>query len=54
MKSSNPGREAAVDKYFTENKENIMLSLKEQKLFKFLLDNAKIKEEVKDMPLKKD
>lgn len=54
MKASNPGKESAVDKYFAEKKENIMLSLKEQKLFKFLLDNAKIKEEVKDMPLKKD
>ncbi len=54
MKSSNPGREEAVDKYFSEKKEDLMLSLKESKLFKFLLDNAKIKEEIKDMPLKKD
>ncbi|MCL2390894.1 MAG: trigger factor [Endomicrobia bacterium] len=54
MKESNPGRTEAVDKYFAEKKENIMLSLKETKLFKFLLDNAKIKEEVKEMPLKKE
>ncbi|MDR1695655.1 MAG: trigger factor [Endomicrobium sp.] len=53
MKESNPSRLEAVDKYFAEKKENIMLSLKETKLFKFLLDNAEIKEEVKDMPLKK-
>ena len=53
MKTANPGRDEAVDKYFTEHKSNISLSLKEAKLFKFLLDNAKIKEEVKDMPLKK-
>lgn len=52
MKASNPGREDAVDKYFVEKKENIDLALKEEKLFKYLIDNAKIKEEVKDMPLK--
>ncbi|MCL1972033.1 MAG: trigger factor [Endomicrobia bacterium] len=52
MKASNPGRDEAVEKYFTEHKANISLSLKETKLFKFLLDNAKIKEEVKEMPLK--
>ncbi|MCA6071861.1 MAG: hypothetical protein LE168_05825 [Endomicrobium sp.] len=54
MKTSNPGKESAVDKYFVEKKENIILSLKEQKLFGFLIDNAKIKIEEKDMPLKKD
>jgi trigger factor len=54
MRASNPGKENEVDKYFVEKKENIMLSLKEQKLFGFLIDNAKIKIEKKDMPLKKD
>ncbi|MCA6070425.1 MAG: trigger factor [Endomicrobium sp.] len=54
MRTSNPGKESAVNKYFIEKKENIMLSLKEQKLFGFLIDNAKIKVEEKDMPLKKD
>ena len=54
MKAANPGRDAAVDKYFAEHKANISLSIKEAKLFKFLLDNAEIKEEIKDMPLKKD
>ena len=54
MRVSNPGKENAIDKYFVEKKENIMLSLKEQKLFRFLIDNAKIKIEEKDMPLKKD
>jgi len=52
MRASNPGMEEAVEKYFTEKKDDIMLSLKEAKLFKFLTDNAKIKEETKDMPLK--
>jgi trigger factor len=42
MKASNPGRESAVDKYFTEKKENIRFSLKEQKLFGFLLASANI------------
>lgn len=54
MKTSNPGKESAINKYFIEKKENIMLSLKEQKLLGFLIDNAKIKIEEKDMPLKKD
>ncbi|MDR0799996.1 MAG: trigger factor [Endomicrobium sp.] len=54
MKISNPGKESAVDKYFAEKKENVMLSLKEQKLFGFLLGNSDIKIEEKDMPLKKD
>jgi trigger factor len=52
MKASNPGRDTEVDKYFNEKKESIMLSLKEQKLFGFLFNNAKIKTEEKDMPLK--
>jgi trigger factor len=54
MKISNPGRESSVDKYFDEKKENIMLSLKEKKLFEFFLTNAEIIVEKKDMPLKKD
>jgi trigger factor len=54
MKASNPRKESEVDRYFAENKKNIMISLKEQKIFEFLLENAKIKVEEKDMPLKKD
>ncbi|OEG71040.1 hypothetical protein ATZ36_03100 [Candidatus Endomicrobiellum trichonymphae] len=54
MKTSNPGRESTVDKYFAEKKENIMLSLKEQKLFGFLLASANIETEEKNMLLKKD
>jgi trigger factor len=53
MKTSNPGKGSAVDKYFAEKKENIILSLKEQKLFEFLLASANIETEVKDMLLKK-
>jgi FKBP-type peptidyl-prolyl cis-trans isomerase (trigger factor) len=47
MKKSNPGREADVEKYFNEKKKNIASSMKEEKLFKFLLDNGKVKEETK-------
>ncbi|OEG70450.1 hypothetical protein ATZ36_04420 [Candidatus Endomicrobiellum trichonymphae] len=54
MKTSNPGRESTVDKYFAEKKENIMLSLKEQKLFGFLIASANIETEEKNMLLKKD
>jgi trigger factor len=54
IKTSNPGRESAVDKYFTEKKKNIMLSLKEQKLFGFLLSSANIETEESGMLLKKD
>ncbi|GHT17637.1 trigger factor [Endomicrobiia bacterium] len=54
MKTSNPGMENAVDKYFAEKKENIMLSLKGQKLFGFLLASANVETEEKDMLLKKD
>jgi trigger factor len=53
MKSFNSERASTIDKYFTEKKENIMISLKEQKIFRFLLENAKIKVEEKDIPLKK-
>jgi trigger factor len=53
MLASNPGRAEAVGKYFAEKKESIALSIKESKLFKFLIDNAKITEDIKDMPLKK-
>jgi trigger factor len=53
MKTSNPGRESVIDKYFAEKKEKIMLSLKEQKLFEFLLASASIETEEKDMLLKK-
>jgi trigger factor len=54
MKTLSSCRESVVDKYFIEKKENIMLSLKEQKLFEFLLTSANIETEEKDMPLKKD
>jgi trigger factor len=53
MKASNQGREDDVDKYFIEKKENIMIFLKEQKLFNFLIENAKIEIEQKNMPLNK-
>jgi trigger factor len=52
MKSANPGKESEVDKYFSDKRESIMLSLKEEKLFNFFLKNAKIVVEEKDMPLK--
>ncbi|MCB4792356.1 MAG: trigger factor [Elusimicrobia bacterium] len=46
MKESNKGREKEVEKYFSENKEKISASLKEEKIFDFLIENAKIKENV--------
>ncbi|MDR2860863.1 MAG: trigger factor [Elusimicrobiota bacterium] len=54
MKEANANRGEAVDKYFEEHNNDIRLSLKETKLFKFLIDNAQIKEILKDMPLKKE
>ena len=47
MKTTNPGREAEVDKYYTENKKKIEAQLKEEGIFQFLLSQAKIKEETK-------
>lgn len=52
MLDSNPTRKEDVENYFKENKANITASLKEDKIFKFLLDNAKITETEKDMPMK--
>jgi trigger factor len=54
MKSSNPGRDTDMDKYFNDKKENILAFLKERKLFNFLIDNAKVETEEKDMPLSKN
>jgi trigger factor len=53
MLDSNPTRKDDVEKYFNENKENISAALKEEKIFKFLVDNAKITETEKDMPVNK-
>jgi trigger factor len=52
MLSANPERKDEVEKYYTEKQEDIKIYLKETKLFKFLIDNADIKEIIKDMPLK--
>ena len=52
MLDSNPTRKDDVENYFKENKANIAASLKEEKIFKFLVDNAKISESEKDMPVK--
>ncbi|MDR2709212.1 MAG: trigger factor [Elusimicrobiota bacterium] len=53
MLAENPNRSDMVEKYFAEHKDEIALSLKETKLFDFLVANAKITESQKDMPLKK-
>ncbi|GMO64090.1 MAG: trigger factor [Endomicrobiia bacterium] len=42
IKTLNPGRESVTDKYFLEKKDDILLLLKEKKLFDFLINNAKI------------
>ncbi|MDR0822737.1 MAG: trigger factor [Endomicrobium sp.] len=52
MIDANPDRQDEVEKYYVEKKEDIKIYLKEAKLFKFLIDNADIKEIIKDMPLK--
>jgi len=52
MFDSNPTRKDEVEKYFKEHKNNISASMKEEKLFKFLTDNAKVTESEKDMPVK--
>ena len=52
MLDSNPSRKDDVEKYFKENKDSIMAALKEEKIFKFLISNAKIMETEKDMPTK--
>ncbi len=52
MLDSNPSRKEDVEKYFKENKENILAALKEEKIFKFLINSAKITETEKDMPTK--
>ena len=52
MLNANPSRKEDVEKYFNEHKEDIGASLKEDKLFKFLTDNAKITETEKEMPVK--
>ncbi|GHT51451.1 trigger factor [Endomicrobiia bacterium] len=54
MKASSLEGKNEVGKYFIEEKKDIIVSLKEQKLLGFLLENAKIKVEEKDMPLKKN
>jgi len=41
---TNSGREEEVKKYFNENKNSISSRLKEQKIFEFLIKEAKIKE----------
>ncbi|MDR1511522.1 MAG: trigger factor [Endomicrobium sp.] len=51
IKDLNPGRKSVIDKYFLEKKDNILLSLKEKKLFNFLISNAKIEIVEKRMPL---
>jgi len=53
MLDSNPTRKEDVENYFKENKANIAASLKEDKIFKFLVNNAKVTETEKDMPVKK-
>jgi len=47
MKAANPGHESDAEKYFEENKAAISSTLKEEKIFAYLLNNAKVKEEIK-------
>ena len=52
MLDANSARKEDVEIYFKKNKTNILSSIKEDKIFKFLVDNAKITETEKDMPVK--
>jgi trigger factor len=45
MRAANPAREAEVETYFTEHKSAIASSMKEEKIFAFLLSKANVKEE---------
>jgi FKBP-type peptidyl-prolyl cis-trans isomerase (trigger factor) len=44
MLSENKWREAIVERYLTEKKDQVVSRIKEQKLFAFLLENAKVSE----------
>ncbi|MDD3923322.1 MAG: trigger factor [Endomicrobiaceae bacterium] len=48
---SNQARKEEVEKYFTEYKANISASLKEKKIFDFIINNSKITKTEKDMPI---
>jgi len=54
IKTLNPGMENAADKYFSEKRESIIFSLKERKIFSFLIGSAKIETEEKNMPLREE
>lgn len=47
LKEMNKGREADVEKYYAENRNTIASHLKEDRIYKVLFDNAKVKEETK-------
>ncbi|MCX5782499.1 MAG: trigger factor [Elusimicrobia bacterium] len=47
IKKANPSKEKEVEKYLNENKNNIRTGIKEEKIYKFLIDNAKITETTK-------
>ncbi len=49
---SNSSRKEEVEKYFKEYKDNISASLKEKKIFDFIIGNAKVTKTEKDMPVK--
>lgn len=48
LKKTNPDKTAEVEKYFLENKDHIESGVRERAIFKFLTENAKIKEEIKN------
>ncbi len=54
IRSGNPGREKDAEKYFEEHKGSIKGNMKEEKLFKFLLDNAKVTEKTRKETAEKD
>lgn len=43
MIKSSPGKEKMIERYFKENSDRLISQLKTDKIFKFILDNSKIK-----------
>ncbi|MBU0952637.1 MAG: trigger factor [Elusimicrobia bacterium] len=41
---SNPGKESQLEKYFTDEREKLISQIKTDKIFKFIIENSKIKE----------
>ncbi|MDR3071801.1 MAG: trigger factor [Endomicrobium sp.] len=54
VKASNPGKETKIDNFFTKMEKDVVRLLENKKTFDFLIRNAKIEIEEKNMSFKKD